>query len=110
MPVFGDCEGLDGDALQQCSQRNLLEYIYTNVKYPAEAKEKGVEGITVSEIIISEEGEVIEAEAARVEGVDPLLREAALEVVENLPRFRPGLHQGKAVKVSYYIPIRFQLD
>ncbi len=43
-------------------------------------------------------------------GVDPLLDQEAIRVVESLPTWKPGEQGGKKVKVWYTVPINFQLQ
>ena len=45
MPVFPGCSDIeDGFEKSKCSKQNLFEFIFSNVKYPKEAHEKGIEG------------------------------------------------------------------
>jgi hypothetical protein len=43
-------------------------------------------------------------------GVDPSLDKEALRVVNQLPKWKPGKQRGKPVRVSYTVPINFQLQ
>jgi periplasmic protein TonB len=43
-------------------------------------------------------------------GVDASLDQEALRVVNNLPKWKPGMQRGKPVRVSYTVPINFQLQ
>jgi protein TonB len=43
-------------------------------------------------------------------GVDPSLDKEALRVVKNMPKWKPGKQRGKAVRVSYTVPINFVLQ
>jgi len=35
--------------------------------------------------------------------------EEAMRVVKNMPKWKPGKQRGKAVRVSYMLPVNFQL-
>ena len=39
-----------------------------------------------------------------------LLREEAIRIIKLLPKFKPGMQRGKAVGVSYALPINFKLN
>lgn len=86
----------------------LFEYIRTNVKYPEEAKEQGLEGKVFVRFMVNKAGEVSNAKVLR--GEYPLLNEEALRVVENMPDWLPGKQDGEAVNVYYNIPINFKLN
>lgn len=44
-----------------------------------------------------------------IKEVDPLLDQEAVRLVKSMPNWVPGKQQGKSVKVSYNLPIRFTL-
>jgi protein TonB len=86
----------------------LRKYIADNVKYPEIAKENGLSGKVFVAFVINQRGEVENVKIAR--GVDPALDKEAIRVVQNLPKWKPGSQRGKPVKVSYTVPINFQLN
>lgn len=86
----------------------LRTYIVQNVKYPEIAKENGLSGKVFVQFVINQKGEVQDVKIAR--GVDPALDKEAIRVVQNLPKWKPGSQRGKPVKVSYTVPINFQLN
>jgi TonB family protein len=100
MPVFGT------DAAK--SMENLFQWIGANVKYPQEAKEKGIMGKVILTFIVDENGNIIQPEVAR--SADPLLDQAALEMIGKSPKWQPGLYNGKPVKVKMALPVSFALQ
>lgn len=86
----------------------LRQWISTNVKYPVIASENGVQGKVFVTFVVDRDGSVSNARIAR--GVDPSLDQEALRVVNNLPKWKPGKQRGKPVRVSYTVPINFQLQ
>lgn len=85
----------------------LLKFISDNTKYPAFAKENGIQGRVFVQFVISQSGKVINVKIAR--GTDPYLDAEALRIVQNIPDWSPGKQRGKAVPVNYIIPISFRL-
>lgn len=86
----------------------LLKFIETNVKYPEEAKAKGIEGIVKIKFVVNANGSVSDAKV--MEGVDADLDAEAIRVVNSLPNFeKPGIQSGVAVPVYYSVPISFKL-
>ena len=88
--------------------RALYQFISKNVRYPVIAQENGIQGKVFVKFVVSETGDVSNAEILR--GVDPSLNQEALRVINNLPRFKPGKQRGKPVKVFYNAVINFTLQ
>jgi protein TonB len=49
-------------------------------------------------------------DAKIVRGVSPSLDKEALRVVNSMPKWNPGEQRGKAVRVSYILPIVFKYN
>lgn len=86
----------------------LLKYIGSHVKYPVICQENGIQGMVSVSFVINEKGEVTDVKAIR--GNDPNLEREAVRVVQSLPKWKPGKQRGRAVKVSYSVPVRFKLQ
>lgn len=86
---------------------DLKRYIESSVQYPRMAQENGITGCVVIDFIVDENGDVIYEHIRK--SVDHYLDEEALNVTRNMPKWTPGLLDGKAVKVSYSMPINFRL-
>ena len=114
MPRFPGCENSGGTNAEKakCAEGKLLQYIYKNLKYPAIARENGVEGTCVIQFVVDKDGSVKQVKLARDIGAG--CGEAARKVVEamnNMPeKWTPGKQRGRSVKVYYTLPIRFKLE
>jgi protein TonB len=86
----------------------LRKWIANNIKYPVIAAENGIQGKVYVQFVVDKTGAITNARIAR--GVDPSIDQEALRVVNNLPRWKPGMQRGKPVRVSYTVPINFQLQ
>lgn len=84
-----------------------LDFMTKNIKYPVECEKNGVEGRVLLDVVIDEEGNVTEPKVKK--SVDPLLDAEALRVVKMMPKWTPGMNEGKAVKVLYTVPFTFRL-
>lgn len=89
-------------------QLALRKFIAQAVKYPVIAQENGIQGKVFVNFVVAKDGSVTNAKIAR--GVDPSLDKEALRVVNSLPKWKPGRQGGKPVRVSYTVPINFQLQ
>ena len=85
-----------------------MKWLSQNIKYPADAKEKGVQGRVIVQFVVEKDGTIVNAKVVR--GVDPDLDAEALRVVNQSPKWKPGKQKGEAVRVKYTLPIMFKLD
>ena len=97
MPTFKG-EGLNG----------FRNYIQSHLIYPEIARENGIEGTIYTRFVINENGTPERISILR--GVDPALDRAVVEAVQKSPKWEPGKQRGKAVKVSFTMPVVFTLD
>ena len=86
----------------------LRKFLATEVKYPVIAQENGIQGRVDVKFVIAADGSVTNVEVARP--FDPYLDKEAVRVVKSMPKWTPGKQRGKAVKVSYTVPINFVLQ
>ena len=86
----------------------LRKYIAENVRYPEMAKENDIQGTVYVRFVVDTDGSVKNVEVIR--GVDQLLDKEAIRVVQSLPKWKPGKQRGKAVRVSYQLPVYFRLQ
>ncbi len=85
----------------------LIQWLGQNIKYPADAAARGIQGKVLVQFVVDEQGNITDPEVVR--GVDPLLNKAALEVISACPQWSPGMQGGKTVKVRMTLPISFAL-
>lgn len=86
---------------------NVQKWIAKNVKYPMIATEMGIEGKVFVQFVVERDGSVSNIRVAR--GVDASLDKEAVRVISEMPKWKPGKQRGKAVRVSYTLPIAFKL-
>jgi periplasmic protein TonB len=86
----------------------LQKYLYGNIKYPAIARENGIEGRVVVKFVVTKNGEIQNAQVVR--GIGGGCDEEALRVVKSMPNWKPGKHNGKAVNVTFTLPVTFKLE
>ena len=89
-------------------EAELIHYISKNIHYPQEAKEKGIQGRVFIGFVIEKDGSV--SNIRNLRGVDSELDAEAVRVVKSMPKWKPGMHNGEFVRVSYQIPILFKLE
>ncbi len=108
MPRFAGCENVHKkEERDQCSQQKLLEFIYSNIKYPQLAKETRIEGVVVVQFVVEKDGSITDVKVVRDIGGG--CGEEAMRVVKMMPKWIPGKQRGRPVRVLFNLPIRFQL-
>ena len=85
----------------------IVAAIQRNVIYPKAALANRIEGRVFVSFYVDSEGQVREAKI--VKGLDPEIDAAVIAAVQKLPRFRPGTQDGKAVSVTFTVPITFAI-
>ena len=86
----------------------LMNYLRTNTRYPAAAQKAGIEGRVIVSFIVEPNGSVSNVEIVR--SVDTDLDQEALRVVRQMPKWKPGKHDGSTVRFKYHLPIKFILE
>lgn len=86
----------------------LMQYLSSNIHYPAVAAENGVQGRVVVGFVVERDGSITDVNVMR--SVDPSLDREAVRVVKNMPRWTPGKQNGSAVRVKYQVPVAFRLQ
>jgi TonB family protein len=113
MPRFPGCEteGTSTAEKQTCAQRAMLDFIYTNLVYPAAARENGIEGTVVASFIVEKDGQLTDIQLDR--GIGGGCDEEVLRLVHEMNarnlRWTPGYQHSEAVRVKMRLPVRFQL-
>ncbi|MBL7717857.1 MAG: energy transducer TonB [Flavipsychrobacter sp.] len=87
---------------------DLRDYLARNIQYPEMARQSGTAGKVVIRFVVNEDGSISQAIAIKKLGAG--CEEEALRVVNNMPRWKPGKQNGKAVKTYYTLPVQFKLN
>ena len=86
----------------------LMEHIAKNIKYPQIARESGIQGRVFIGFVVEPDGSISNVKLLR--GIGGGCDEEAMRVIKGLPKWKPGKQRGKAVRVSYQIPVNFKLQ
>ena len=88
-------------------QAALFEYLSKNIKYPADAEKKKVEGKVFVTFVVDADGKITDVSLMRK--VFPSLDAEAVRVISAMPNWIPGKQKGQVVRVKYTVPIMFRL-
>ena len=86
----------------------MLKYLMENIKYPEQAMKEGIQGRVTVRFIVEKDGSI--SDVKPVLSVHPLLNKEAVRVVKSMPKWSPGKHNGKPVRVRFNLPVMFKLN
>ena len=86
----------------------LLRFLRSELRYPNDAHNQGIEGKVVVQFIVMEDGKVDGIKILK--GKSPSLDEESIRVVRLMSgKWKPGILNGKKVRVYFTLPVIFQL-
>lgn len=81
----------------------MMRFIAQNIKYPPIARESGIQGRVFVNFVVEPNGSVSNVKVLR--GIGGGCDEEAIRVVQSMPKWTPGRQRGKAVRVSFNLPV-----
>lgn len=105
------CNGTTPQEQKKCGDIFLQKFVASNLKYPNEAREIGIEGQVIVSFIIRADGTMTDLMVIRDIGGG--CAEESLRVVKLISekyKWMPGTQRGQAVDVLYNLPVIFKLD
>ncbi len=114
MPRFPGCEDMSGtnEEKKACADQKMLEFIYRNIRYPAIARENGIEGQVVVTFVVDTDGRIQDPKVVRdIGGGCGAEALRVIKMMNDMPeRWTPGRQRGRAVNVQFNLPVRFTLQ
>lgn len=109
IPLFSACESAKKKDRLDCFNDEMIKHIQQHFKYPSNAVINKIQGDVWVRFIIDQNGHV-----SNIKTLGPkdgkILDQEAIRVVSKLPRFSPGIKEGKKIPVKYGFPISFSLE
>jgi len=89
-------------------QRALQAYLTDSLRYPAAAREQGIQGRCTVQFVVEKDGSITNVKVVKT--VEESLDAEALRLVKNMPRWIPGRQNGVPIRVRYHVPVYFRLE
>ena len=86
----------------------LLAYLKNEIHYPKKCWKAGIEGISIVTFVVRNNGKIKDVRIQHSSG-NKLLDKEAIRVIKKMPKWEPGMHEGKNVNVMFTLPIKFRL-
>ncbi len=98
----------DEEQRKQCTFDEINSVLRKNLKYPADMKKAGIEGMVYLKFVIDKTGDITNIEVLRAPHKQ--LSNEAIRVLKLLPEFVPAKQNGRTVSQFYTLPISFKLN
>jgi TonB family protein len=85
----------------------LKSYFEENLQYPAIDKQNGTQGRVICQFIVNKDGSISNIVVAR--SLSPTADKESIRIIESMPKWIPGKHDGKNVNILYTVGIYFRL-
>jgi TonB family protein len=86
----------------------FYNFLSKTIRYPNESRKRGIQGRVIIKFIVEKDGELTNFKIAR--GVEKEIDQEALRALKLSPKWKPGIQNGKTVRVAYAVPISFTLE
>ncbi|NEN24314.1 hypothetical protein G3O08_12445 [Cryomorpha ignava] len=85
-----------------------MTYVERRIRYPAQSRSLGTTGILKINFIVDKTGK---AKISHIcgDGLDGYFDLVVWEIVEQMPRWKPGTKERQPVEVNYYLSVAFDL-
>lgn len=83
-------------------------YVSKNYVYPAAAREQGVSGRLILSFVVEKDGSLTDIKVLRDLGMGT--GEEAVRMLRKAPKWKPGIQNGRPVRVQYTLPIMLNLE
>jgi TonB family protein len=89
-------------------EAEMFKYLRQNIHYPAAARENSIEGKVYVNFVVNTDGSISDVKVLK--GIKGGCDEETIRVVQNMPKWKPGVLQGNVVRTRYTLPVSFKLE
>ena len=103
-PRFPGCAEADD---YDCADMRMMQFIFSNLKYPEDAKSAGIKGTVVVKFLVKADGSVTDGEI--LEGLGHGCDEEVIRLVGLMPKWLPATEDnGTAIDMEWEIDVTFK--
>ena len=89
--------------------RTFQNWVMQNLRYPAEALEKGLEDMVVLQFVVNREGYIAMEDIKILQSKHQILADEVKRVIASSPRWTPAVQNGRTVALRFMLPVHFQI-
>ena len=108
-PFPNDSMSVDQSPEFPGGEREYFHFLMANIHYPNAAKEDMIEGTVILRVIIEPNGIITNISVFEQPDKGDVLSKEAIRVVKLMPKWKPGLENGKPVRTELFITVNFKL-
>ncbi|MCP9768658.1 TonB family protein [Lacihabitans sp. LS3-19] len=86
----------------------MYKFLGENIKYPSAAQRANINGRVFVKFVVEKDGSIGDVEVMK--GIGFGCDEEAIRVMKTMPRWNPGVQNGKNVRVYYNMPVVYKLE
>ncbi|MFD2572843.1 TonB family protein [Spirosoma soli] len=86
----------------------LGQYMQRNLRYPGKARQNKIEGSVLIRFTVTADGAIDDVFVEK--GIGGGCNEEATRLISQMPRWRPGRQNGRAIDVQYVLPVEFIIE
>lgn len=84
------------------------KFIKEHLEYPLDALKQGIEGRTILQFVVWKDSTISDIKVLK--GFNATCDQAAIDIIKKMPKWNPGMQDGKPVNSKYVLPIQFKLE
>lgn len=86
----------------------LVAWLRQHTKLPKYARDNKIAGRAILLFVVEKDGSLSDVKV--VKSIDPVLDVEAVRIVKSMPKFIPGRHKNRVVRVKYTVPVTFRIE
>jgi protein TonB len=88
-------------------QDKFIAYLSKTIRYPAVDRENGTQGRVILTFVVERDGSLTDIKVSR--SLSPGTDAEAVRALKSSPKWKPGIQNGRPVRVQYSVPVSFAL-
>ena len=89
--------------------RTFQNWVMQNLRYPAEALEKGLEDMVLVQFIVNREGYIALEDIKVLQSKHTIFVDEVKRVMASSPRWTPAIQNGRTASLTFMLPVHFQI-
>ncbi len=92
-------------------EQEFQKFLYSNLKYPSDAKAQGIEGIVYVQYVVNIDGTLSDIKIVPGKGLSPSCDQIVIDILKKSPKWSPGLNvDGKPIAIKKIVRVKFSID
>ncbi len=89
-------------------EAECYKFLASQMIYPPKCQEEGIQGRVIVSFVVNKDGSIVDVKT--VKSPHPALTKEAERIVRLMPKWKPAMQGGKAVRSRFSLPLMFKLS